>query len=74
MKYQENHIIGLSNDKQTKAAKIALAIMTAPIIDVPTFVCRIIRVYSVKHDLTLEQTQNFIDLIHQNEGFTFLLM
>ena len=74
MKYQENRIIGLSHDKQTKAAKIALAIMTAPIIDVPTFVCRIIRVYSVKHNLTLEQTQNFIDLIHQNEGFTFLLM
>ena len=74
MKYQENRIIGLSHDNQTKAAKIARAIMTAPITDVPTFVCRIIRVYSVKHDLTLEQTQNFIDLIHQNEGFTFLLM
>ena len=72
--YQGNHIIGFLHDKPTKAARTVLFIMIAPMMGALAFVCRLIPVYPLKHDLTLQQSQKVITLIHQNRGYTFLLM
>ena len=74
MRYQGTHIIGFSHDEPTKAARTVLAIIIVPMMGTPAFVCRLISVYSLKHNIFLEQTQKFITAIHQNEGYTFLLM
>ena len=74
MRYQGNHIVGYSPDEPTKATRTVLAIMIAPMMGAPAFVCRLIPVYSLKHDLIFEQTHKVIDLINQSGGFAFLLM
>ena len=75
MRYQENHIIRFSYDKSAKAAKTVVAIMISPMMCAPpVFPCRLIPVYSLKHDLTFQQTQKVITLIHQNGSYTFFLM
>ena len=57
-----------------EAARTVLAIMIAPITGAPTFACRLIPVYCLKHDLILEKTQKSSTLIYQKGGHTFLLM
>ena len=47
--------------------------MVAPIMGGPAFVCRLIPVYSLKHEL-YEQTLKVINLIHKHYGLVFLLM
>ena len=74
MRYQENHIIRFSYDKSAKAAKTVVAIMISPMMGAPAFPCRLIPVYSLKHDRTFQQTQKVITLIHQNGSYTFFLM
>ena len=73
VRYQRNHIIGFSQDEPNKTARIVLAIMIAPMMATPAFVCQLIPVCSLKHDIS-EQTQEAITLIHQKGGYTFLLM
>ena len=53
VKYQENDIIGFSNDDPAKDARTVLVIMIAPMMGGPAFVCRLIPVYSLKHNLIL---------------------
>ena len=48
--------------------------MISPMMGAPAFPCRLIPVYSLKHDLTFQQTQKVITLIHQNGSYTFFLM
>ena len=74
VRYQGNHIIGFSVDKPSKPARTVLAIMVAPMMGVPAFVCRLIPVYSLKHILLYEQTLKVIQLIHTHNGLVFLLM
>ena len=65
IRYQGNHIIGYSHDEPSNHARTVLAIMIAPMIGVPSFICRLISVYSLlKHQLLFEQTQTVINLIH----------
>ena len=53
VKYQENDIIGFSNDDPSKDARTVLVIMIAPMMGGPAFVCRLVPVYSLKHNLIL---------------------
>ena len=71
---QRNHIIGFSHDDPVKTAGTVLAVKIAPMMGAPAFVCRLIPVYSLRHNLILEQTQKAITLIHQNGGYNFFLM
>ena len=71
VRYQVNHIIGLYHDEPTKAARTILAIMIAPVMGDPAFVCRRIPVHSLKHDLNLEQTQKVILLFIEMEVISF---
>ena len=48
--------------------------MITPMMGVPAFVCRLIPVYSLKHDLIVQQTLKVIELTHASGGFAFLLM
>ena len=47
VRYQGNHVVGFSCDEPSKAAKTVLAIMIAPSMGKPSFVCRLIPVYSL---------------------------
>ena len=64
VRYQGNHIVGFYHNEPTKAARTILAIMIAPVMDDPAFVCQQIPVHSLKHNLILDQTQKFIPRIH----------
>ena len=74
IRYQGNHIIGFSVDDPTKAARTVLAIMIAPSMGKPAFVCRLIPVYSLNHDFLFEETNKIIQLIHKHSGYAMLLM
>ena len=74
IRYQGNHIIGFSVDDSTKAACTVLAIMIAPSMGKPAFVCRLIPVYSLNHDFLFEETNKIIQLIHKHSGYAMLLM
>ena len=71
---QGNHIIGFSVDDPTKAARTVLAIMIAPSMGKPAFVCRLIPVYSLNHDFLFEEANKIIQLIHKHSGYAMLLM
>ena len=68
-----NHIIGYSYNGPLKPATTVLAIMIAPMMGAPAFACRLIPVYSLKHEL-FDQRLRVINSIHQNNGFVFLLI
>ena len=74
IRYQGNHIIGFSVDDPTKPARTVLAIMIAPSMGKPAFVCRLIPVYSLTHELLFEETNKIIQLIHKHSGYAMLLM
>ena len=46
---QGDHIVGFSHDEPSKPTRTVLAIMVAPMMGGPAFVCRLIPVYSLKH-------------------------
>ena len=74
VRYQGNHVIGFSHDEPLKAARTVLAIMVAPSMGKPAFVCRLIPMYSMKADLLVEETSKVIQLVHKHSGYAFLLM
>ena len=74
IRYQGNHIIGFSADAPTNPARTVLAIMIAPSMGKPAFVCRLIPVYSLKHGFLFEETNKIIQLIHKHSGYAMLLM
>ena len=74
VRYQGDHIVGFPHDEPSKPARTVLAIMVSPMMGGPAFVCRLIPVYSLKHELLYEQTLKVINLIHKHYGLVFLLM
>ena len=74
IRYQGNHVVGFSCDDSSKAARTVVAIMIAPSMGKPAFVCRLILVYSLTHDFLYEQVLKVIELLHKNGGFSYLLM
>lgn len=65
VRYQVNHIIGFYHDEPTKAARTILAIMIAPMMGDPAFVCRRIPVHSLKHDLILDPSDTLLRKLYQ---------
>ena len=74
IRYQGNHVVGFSCDDSSKAAQTVVAIMIAPSMGKPAFVCRLIPVYSLTHNFLYEQVLKVIKLLHKNGGFSYLLM
>ena len=74
IRYQGNHVIGFSTDEPTKRARTVLAIMIAPSMGKPAFVCRLIPMFSLKAAFLFEETKKVINLIHKHGGYSFLLL
>ena len=74
IRYQGNHVVGFSCDDSSKAARTVVAIMIAPSMGKPAFVCRLIPVYSLTHDFVYKQVLKVIKLLHKNGRFSYLLM
>ena len=63
-RYTRNCHISYSHDEPSKPAKTVLAIMIAPMMWAPAFVCRIVPVFSLKYELSFDQTLKVINFIH----------
>ena len=63
-----------SRNETSKLARTVLVTMIVPMIGAPAFVCRLIPVYSLKHELSFHETLKVINLFHRNKWFVFLLM
>ena len=74
IRYQGNHVIGYATDQPTKPAKTILALMVCPILGGPAFVARLIPVFSLTHDLLYDQLIKLINVVHDSEGFAFLII
>ena len=64
-------MIGFSNDEPTKPARRVLAIMVAPSMGKPAFLCRLIPMFSLKADFLFEETKKVVDLVHKHGGYAF---
>ena len=51
IRYRGNHLISSSVDCPEKAARTALTIMGCPLMGGPSFVARILPIYSINHDI-----------------------
>ena len=51
IRYRGNHLIGSAIDDPTKAARTALTITVCPLMGGPSFVVRILPIYSVTHEI-----------------------
>ena len=51
IRYRGYHLIGSSIDNPSKAARTALTIMVCPLMGGPSFVARILLIYSTNHNL-----------------------
>ena len=74
VRYQGNHVVGFSCDEPTKPARTVVAIMIAPSMGKPAFVCRLIPVYSLKANFLFEQTLKIIETLHKCGVYAHLLM
>ena len=48
--------------------------MVCPILGGPSFVARLLPIYSLKSELLFEQINELVKIIHESEGFVFLVM
>ena len=74
MRYRGSYIEGFLLGEPTTSARIVLDIIIPRMIGAPAFVCRQIPVYSLQHDLTLEQTNEIIYFGSSNGEFIILLI
>ena len=74
VRYRGNHVVGYSHDEPSKIARTVLAIMIAPSMGKPAFICRLIPIYSLKTELLFSETVKVIELVHKYGGYVFLLM
>ena len=63
-RYTRNRHISYSHNEPSKPAKTGLAIMIAPMMWAPAFVFRLVPVFSLKYELSFDQTLKVINFIH----------
>ena len=64
-----HHIMRFSHDESNKYARSVPMIMIAPVMGALAFVCRLIPVYFLKHDLTLEGFYLSSDDLRANQAY-----
>ena len=74
IQYQGGHIVGYSEDHPDKPAKTILTFMVSPLLGGPAFATRLIPVHSLKHEMMMEQLLMLIQIIHDCEGFVYLVI
>ena len=63
---QSGHLIGFLDDESEKLAKTVLAVMISPLMGKPSFVVRLIPVYSLKHE--------FLKIVHEASYYVNMVM
>ena len=74
IRYRGNHFIGSAIDDPTKTARTALTIMICPLMGGPSFVARILPIYSVTHEIMYDAISKVISIVHEFSGRVFLVM
>lgn len=74
IRYRGNHIIGNSVDQPQKPARTILALMVCCMMGGPSFVARLISIYTIGHEFLFDQTKQLLEIIHDCGGFVFLVM
>ena len=69
-----NHLIGSAIDDPTKTTRTALTIMICPLMGGPSFVARILPIYSVTHEIMYDAISKVISIVHEFSGRVFLVM
>ena len=73
-RYRGCHLIGSSVDQPDKAARTVLGLMVETMYGGPSFMARLIPVYSLNAAFLFEQIERLIHIIHAAGGFVFLIM
>ena len=71
---QGGHLIGFAADEPEKLAKTVLALMISPSMGKPSFVARLIPVYSLKADFLYDQIMLLLKIIHDASGYVYMVM
>ena len=74
IRYRGHHLIGHSVDKPNKAAKTVLGLMLETLFGGPSFMARLLPVFSLDGQLLFDQIKKLIKIIHDAGGFVFLVM
>lgn len=74
IRYRGHHLIGHSVDNPNKAAKTVLGLMLESLFGGPSFMARLLPVFSLDGELLFDQIKKLIKIIHDAGGFVFLVM
>ena len=74
IRYRGNHVIGNSIDQPEKAARTCLGLLVETMYGGPSFMGRILPVYSIDADLLFDQIEQMIKIVHNAGGYVFLVM
>ena len=74
IRYRGHPLIGHSVDKPNKAAKTVLGLMLESLYGGPSFMARLLPVFSLDGVLLFDQIKKLIQIIHDADGFVFLVM
>lgn len=74
IRYRRNHLIGQSIDQPDKVARTVLGLMISTMYGGPSFMARLLPIYTLDSDILFEQIQWLIRIIHDSNGFVFLVL
>lgn len=74
IRYQGGHILGYSVDDTSKAAKTVLAMMITPMMGKPSFVARLLPIFSISHELLHNELVSLLGIINDCGGYPFGIM
>ena len=74
VRYRGGHVVGSSVDQHNKAAKTVFALVIDSLMGAPAFVARLLPIFSLKSDLLFEQIEILVKLIHDADGYLYLVM
>lgn len=74
IRYRGHHLVGRSVDNPDKIAKTVLGLMVETMYGGPSFMARLIPIFSLDAKLLFEQVLKLIEIIHEAGGFVFLII
>ena len=74
IRYRGDHLIGSSVDQPDKAAKTVLRLLVETMFGGPSFMGRLLPVYSIDSEILFDQIQKMMAIIHNAGGFVFLVL
>ena len=74
IRYQGGHVLGYSVDDPSKAAKTVLAMMITPMMGKPSFVARLLPIFSLNHEMLHNELVTLLGIINDCGGYPFGIM